>query len=152
MVEPRLPARTAARSCAMIATTAASILQRLSLCSWAPRLSCWALTSLAGPTAPRIVLTAPPGEPLRQSNRVPGYFKPAARPTTLRFSDLWHTAVSLLMRKGASINAVRKQLGHATASIALDTYGDLFPDELDALAGRLETSTAGRPAVLACRP
>jgi hypothetical protein len=89
-------------------------------------------------------LTAPPGEPLRQSNRVPGYFKPAARPTTPRFSDLWHTAVSLLMRKGASINAVRKQLGHATASIALDTYGDLFPDELDGLAGRLETSTAGR--------
>jgi hypothetical protein len=91
---------------------------------------------LAGrPDGPEDRLTAPPGEPLRQSNRVPGYFKPAARPTTLRFSDLWHTAVSLL---------IRKQLGHATASIALDTYGDVFPDELDALAGRLETSTAGR--------
>jgi integrase len=33
---------------------------------------------------------------------------------------------------------VQKQLGHATASITLDTYGHLFPDELDALAGRLE--------------
>jgi hypothetical protein len=28
--------------------------------------------------------------------------------------------------------------GHATASITLDVYGHLFPDELDALAGRLE--------------
>jgi integrase len=31
---------------------------------------------------------------------------------------------------------VRKQLGHATASITLDTYGHLFRDELDALAQR----------------
>jgi integrase len=27
---------------------------------------------------------------------------------------------------------VQKQLGHATTSITLDTYGHLFPDELDA--------------------
>jgi hypothetical protein len=27
--------------------------------------------------------------------------------------------------------AVQAQLGHATASITLDTYGHLFPDELD---------------------
>jgi hypothetical protein len=33
---------------------------------------------------------------------------------------------------------VQRQLGHATASITLDTCGHLFPDELDALAARLE--------------
>jgi hypothetical protein len=33
---------------------------------------------------------------------------------------------------------VQKHLGHATASITLDTYGHLFPDELDQLAERLE--------------
>jgi hypothetical protein len=33
---------------------------------------------------------------------------------------------------------VRQQLGHTTASITLDTYGHLVPDELDALPGRLE--------------
>jgi hypothetical protein len=43
-----------------------------------------------------------------------------------------------MIRQGASIKAVQKQLGHATASITLDTYGHLFPDELGALAGRLE--------------
>ena len=59
-------------------------------------------------------------------------------PATLRFYDLRHTAASLLIRQGASIKAVQKQLGHATASITLDTYGHLFPDELDALATRLE--------------
>jgi hypothetical protein len=41
-------------------------------------------------------------------------------------------------RESASVKAVQKQLGHATASITLDVYGHLFPDELDALAGRLE--------------
>src|SRR4029453_10910379 len=86
--------------------------------------------------------TAPRGAPLRESKFVPGYFKPAARaaglPPTLRFYDLRHTAASLLIREGASVKAVQKQLGHATASITLDTYGHLFPDELDALAGRLE--------------
>jgi integrase len=89
-----------------------------------------------------LVFTAPLGGPLRESKFVPGYFKPAVAavglPPTLRFYDLRHTAASLLIREGASVKAVQKQLGHATASITLDTYGHLFPDELDALAGRLE--------------
>jgi hypothetical protein len=44
---------------------------------------------------------------------------------------------------------VQKQLGHATASITLDVYGHLFPDELDALAGRLERARAEALAGLA---
>jgi hypothetical protein len=54
---------------------------------------------------------------------------------------------------------VQKHLGHATASITLDTYGHLFSDELDALAARLEdiharalSDVAPRwPAVVALR-
>jgi integrase len=46
------------------------------------------------------------------------------------------------------VKAVQAQLGHATASITLDTYGHLFPDELDQLAGRLE---AARVAALEAR-
>jgi integrase len=99
-----------------------------------------------------LVFTAPLGGPLRESKFVPGYFKPAVRavglPTTLRFYDLRHTAASLLIREGASIKAVQKQLGHATASITLDTYGHLFPSELEALADRLEQT---RTAALANR-
>jgi integrase len=110
-----------------------------------PRFLCDELGAyLAGrPHGPDdLVFTAPLGGPLRESKFVPGYFKPAARaagfPATLRFYDLRHTAASLLIREGASVKAVQKQLGHATASITLDTYGHLFPDELDALAGRLD--------------
>jgi integrase len=59
-------------------------------------------------------------------------------PNGLRFYDLRHTCASLLIAQGASIKAVQAQLGHATASITLDTYGHLFPSEMEALADRLE--------------
>jgi hypothetical protein len=37
---------------------------------------------------------------------------------------------------------VQAQLGHATASITLDTYGHLFPSEMEGLADRLEQARA----------
>ncbi|HEV8167572.1 MAG TPA: tyrosine-type recombinase/integrase [Actinomycetota bacterium] len=78
-----------------------------------------------------------------------GQGHPAALPDDLRLYDLRHTAASLMIREGASVKAVQKQLGHATASITLDTYGYLFPDELEALAGRVEDDRAEVLASLA---
>jgi integrase len=101
-----------------------------------------------------LVFTAARGGPLRESKWVPGYYKPAVRPAglpeNLRWYDLRHTCASLLIREGASIKAVQRQMGHATAAITLDVYGHLFPDELDSLAERLEslharTATPARP-------
>jgi integrase len=107
-----------------------------------------------------LVFTAPRGSPLRPSKFVPARFKPAIGaanqviaalgpdgrpdplPEELRLYDLRHTAASLMIRQGASVKAVQRQLGHATASITLDVYGHLFPDELDALADRLEAARA----------
>jgi integrase len=103
-----------------------------------------------------LVFTAARGGPLRDSKWVPGYFKPAVRaaglPPGLRWYDLRHTCASLLIREGASVKAVQRQLGHATASITLDTYGHLYGDEVEALAERLErlraaaVATPARPA------
>jgi hypothetical protein len=80
------------------------------------------------------------------------FFKPALRaaglPEALRLYDLRHTCASLPIAQGASVKAVQVQLGHATASITLDTYGHLFPSELEALADRLEQT---RMAALANR-
>jgi integrase len=70
-------------------------------------------------------------------------------PDGLRFYDLRHTCASLLIAQGASVKAVQAHLGHATASITLDTYGHLFPDELGTLAERLEQV---RSAALDQRP
>jgi integrase len=114
--------------------------------------------SLAGrPHDPdALVFTAPMGGPLGRADFVKWHFKPAVGranealaklptdqrpallPDGLRFYDLRHTCASLLIAQGASVKAVQAQLGHATASITLDTYGHLFPSEMEALADRLE--------------
>jgi integrase len=93
-----------------------------------------------------LVFPAPLGGPMRWSKWTRRYFKPVALaaglPERLRLYDLRHSCASLLIREGATVKAVQAQLGHATASITLDTYGHLFPDELDQLAGRLEAARA----------
>ncbi len=122
----------------------------------------WLTTELGGYLAGRprgrddLVFTAVRGGPLRESKWVPSVFKPAVvaanaaiaampadgrpdeLPADLRFYDLRHTAASLLIREGASVKAVQKHMGHATAAITLDTYGHLYSDELPDLAERLE--------------
>lgn len=52
--------------------------------------------------------------------------------------DLRHTAASLMISSGASIKAVQRQLGHKSAAMTLDTYGHLYPDDLDGLAKAMD--------------
>lgn len=51
--------------------------------------------------------------------------------------DLRHTAASLAISAGANPKAVQRMLGHASAAMTLDTYADLFEDDLDAVSDRL---------------
>ena len=51
--------------------------------------------------------------------------------------DLRHTAASLAISAGANVKAVQKMLGHASAAMTLDTYADLFDDDLNTVAVRL---------------
>jgi integrase len=59
--------------------------------------------------------------------------------------DLRHTAASLAISAGANVKAVQTVLGHKSAGLTLDTYTDLFPDDLEAVADALDA------AVLALR-
>ena len=52
--------------------------------------------------------------------------------------DLRDTAASLAISSGASIKAVQRMLGHASAAMTLDVYGGLYDDDLEELADRLE--------------
>lgn len=52
--------------------------------------------------------------------------------------DLRHTAASLAISSGANVKAVQRMLGHASASMTLDTYADLFDDDLDGVATALD--------------
>ena len=51
--------------------------------------------------------------------------------------DLRHTAASLAVSAGANVKAVQKMLGHVSAAMTLDVYSDLFDDDLDAVAEKL---------------
>jgi integrase len=52
--------------------------------------------------------------------------------------DLRHTAASLAVSSGANVKAVQRMLGHKSAAMTLDTYADLFEDDLDEVAERLD--------------
>lgn len=54
--------------------------------------------------------------------------------------DLRHTAASLAISAGANVKAVQRMLGHASAAMTLDVYADLFDDDLDTVADRLDES------------
>lgn len=58
--------------------------------------------------------------------------------------DLRHTAASLAVSAGANVKAVQRMLGHASAAMTLDTYSDLFDDDLDAVAVRLNDTASAR--------
>ncbi|WP_349426902.1 site-specific integrase [Microbacterium sp. LWS13-1.2] len=52
--------------------------------------------------------------------------------------DLRHTAASLAVQAGTHVKAVQRMLGHASAAMTLDVYADLFDDDLDDVATRLD--------------
>lgn len=89
-----------------------------------------------------LVFSAPRGGPLRNSNFRKSVWDPAVKacgmPEDLVPHDLRDTAASLMIASGASIKAVQRALGHASAAMTLDTYGGLFEDDLEDLADRME--------------
>jgi integrase len=59
---------------------------------------------------------------------------------TITPHDLRHTAASLAVSAGANVKAVQRMLGHAKASMTLDVYADLFDEDLDGVADRLDAA------------
>jgi len=56
--------------------------------------------------------------------------------------DLRHTAASLAISAGANVKAIQRMLGHASAAMTLDVYGDLFDEDLEHVASALERQRA----------
>jgi integrase len=52
--------------------------------------------------------------------------------------EMRHTAASLAISAGANVKAVQRMLGHASASVTLDVYSDLFDTDLDAVSAALD--------------
>lgn len=91
------------------------------------------------------LFTAPEGGVLRGSNFNRRIWKDALEAVRkkdpsfpkLHIHDLRHTAATLMVQAGANVKAVQRQLGHKDATTTLNTYADLFDDELDDVAVRM---------------
>lgn len=100
-----------------------------------------------------LVFTTASGTPLRNRNARRSWFDDAAEAIGmpgLTPHELRHTAASLAVSAGAHVKAVQAMLGHASAAMTLDTYADLFDDDLDAVAVRIDAvARAARAEILA---
>ncbi|PRQ12424.1 site-specific integrase [Corynebacterium sp. 13CS0277] len=84
------------------------------------------------------------GGPLRLPGK-DGFFSNAVRRAqmedpsfpTLTIHGLRHVAAGLMVSAGANVKVVQRQLGHASAAMTLDTYAELFDDDLDSVAQAL---------------
>ena len=78
-----------------------------------------------------LVFTSVRGKPIRHNAFLVHYFRPAVAraglPDGLRFHDLRHTCVALLIAQGAHPRAIMERLGHSTIEMTLGRYGHLFP-------------------------
>lgn len=100
---------------------------------------------MIGKARDRLVFTDLRGGVLRNSNWRTRVFRPAVQRCqavdavfpTITPHDLRHTAASLAISVRANVKAVQRMLGHAKASMTLDTYADLFDEDLDEVADRL---------------
>lgn len=59
-------------------------------------------------------------------------------PPQMRIHDMRHTAASLAVQSGAHVKVLQHMLGHASAAMTLDTYSDLFDDDLDQVSEALD--------------
>ncbi|WP_052226506.1 tyrosine-type recombinase/integrase [Microbacterium mangrovi] len=113
-----------------------------------------------------LLFRSPENEPLRNANFRQRVLEPAIEriqsgyttsagdrippdPTFPRITphDLRHTAASLAISAGANVKAVQRMLGHASATMTLDVYADLFADDLEEVSNALESAAAASTGV-----
>ncbi len=99
--------------------------------------------SLVSEVVMEAVFTAGGGAPLRNSNFRRRVWAPAIRaaglPESVRIHDMRHTCVSLTsFSEGANPKHIQRHLGHSSISVTMDTYGHLFPEDLEYIAERLD--------------
>lgn len=97
-----------------------------------------------GKRADDYVFTDPDGHALRHQSIGKGargwwiHALEAAGLTPMVPHDLRHTAASIGVSSGMNVKALQRMLGHKSAAVTLDTYADLFADDLDTAADNLD--------------
>jgi integrase len=94
----------------------------------------------AGKAPGDLVFPGPDSGYLPRPKSADGWFAAAVRRAgvqTITPHDLRHTCASLAVSAGVNVLALQRMLGHTSAKITLDTYANLFDDDLDAVAATL---------------
>ena len=103
-----------------------------------------------GKSAQDLVFTGPRGGYLPQPKTKSGWFEAAVKRAGVQRitpHDLRHTCASLAVSAGVNVLALQRMLGHTSAKMTLDTYADLFDNDLDAVAEALHARYS-QPSVL----
>jgi integrase len=99
-------------------------------------------TELAGMGGDRLVFPSRRGGYLTESE-LRWVFDPAAKAIGvdgLTPHELRHTCASLAIAAGANVKVLQTLMGHKTATLTLDRYGHLFPDDLGRIADALDAA------------
>lgn len=96
----------------------------------------------AGKSPVELVFPGRDGNYLPRPKSTRGWFSAAVtraevQPVTPH--DLRHSCASLAVSAGVNVLALQRMLGHASAKVTLDTYADLFDEDLDAVAESLHS-------------
>lgn len=89
-----------------------------------------------------LVFPGPDGRYLPRPKSSGGWFATAvtkAKVQKITPHDLRHTCASLAVSAGVNVLALQRMLEHTSAKVTLDTYADLFDDDLDAVAVTLDS-------------
>jgi integrase len=91
-----------------------------------------------------LLFTDAKGEPVRRNALGHMWRRAATRAGVEGFTphDLRHYAASVLIDQGASVKAVQRHLGHASATTTLDVYAHLWPDSEDVTRRALDAGLA----------
>ncbi len=94
---------------------------------------------MAQPRRSEYVFTTESGQPLRPDNftRDFGKFRDELGMPGLKLHNLRHTYISLMLRGGADLKAIQKNVGHATSRMIMEVYGETFEESQRESVGRL---------------
>jgi len=98
-----------------------------------------------------LVFTNETGGPLDRHNLAQRQFRrilEAAGLPAIRLYDLRHTAATLALLAGVPVKVVSEMLGHASATLTLDTYAHVLPHMQEDAAAKVEALLMG-PAITA---